>query len=128
MIQPTSIKLGPNVAFAAPDGTIAPETMGPDFWSRRVLEFGDGQLITRMTTSENWQSWEMHPNGDEFITQVSGEMELILEGYDDPVRLSPGSFVVVPKGCWHSANVIIPGDAIYVTNGRGTRHRERCRA
>jgi mannose-6-phosphate isomerase-like protein (cupin superfamily) len=125
MEQRAVFQFGPTAAFAGPDGTISAETIGQDFWTRRVLEFGDGQLISRMTTASDWQTWEMHPNGDEFITQICGEMELVIEGLETPVRLVAGSFVVVPKAHWHTANCIAVGDAIYITNGRQTQHRPR---
>ncbi len=117
--------LGPDVAFAADGGGITAEAMGPDFWTRRVLEFGAGYLISRMETSADWPTWEMHPAGDEFICQLTGEMELIIEGFDTPVKLIEGSFAIVPKGHWHTANAKSAGDAIYITSGAGTQHKPR---
>jgi mannose-6-phosphate isomerase-like protein (cupin superfamily) len=125
MAEQTVFQLGAFAAFAAPDGSITPEAMDDDFWTKRVLEFGEGQLISRMTTAASWDSWEMHPNGDELIFQLSGEMELVIEGITTPIQLKTGSFAVVPKGHWHTANVIEAGDAIYVTNGLGTQHKSR---
>ena len=39
--------------------------------------------------------------------------------------LPPGEFAVVPKGIWHTADVIEPGEALFVTAGEGTSHRPR---
>jgi mannose-6-phosphate isomerase-like protein (cupin superfamily) len=125
MAEQTVFPLGPFAAFAALDGSITAEAMDADFWTRRVMEFGEGQLISRMTSGASWDTWEMHPNGDELIFQLSGEMELVIEGYATPIKLKTGSFTVVPKGHWHTANVIKAGDAIYVTNGLGTQHKSR---
>jgi mannose-6-phosphate isomerase-like protein (cupin superfamily) len=115
--------LGPFLAFAHPSGKITPEAINDDFWTRRVLEFGSGQLISRFTTASAWPTWEMHPNGDELIIQISGITVFTIEGFEAPVTLSAGQFFVVPAGFWHTASSIEVGDAIYVTNGEGTQHR-----
>lgn len=125
MTQVPVFTLGPDVAFAAEGGGITAEPMGPDFWTKRVLEFGTGYLISRVETSADWPTWEMHPNGDEFICQITGEMDLIIEGYDMPVKLVAGDFAIVPKGHWHTANAGSTGDAIYITSGTGTQNRLR---
>lgn len=125
MTQVPVFTLGPDVAFAAEGGGVAAEPMGPDFWSHRAHEFGAGFLISRMETSTDWPTWEMHPNGDEFICQMKGEMELIIEGCDLPVKLVAGDFAIVPKGRWHTANAKAAGDAIYITSGTGTQHKPR---
>jgi mannose-6-phosphate isomerase-like protein (cupin superfamily) len=117
--------LGAFSAFVSPDGQISREEVTDDFWTRRVLEFGAGQLISSFPTIFSWPSWEMHPNGDELIFQTSGITEFIVEGFDAPTILRAGCFLIVPKGHWHTANCIEAGEAVYVTNGEGTQHRSR---
>jgi hypothetical protein len=41
------------------------------------------------------------------------------------VELRPGEAVVNPRNVWHTATVHEPGDALFVTPGRGTEHRPR---
>lgn len=118
-------ELGAFSAFAHSSGMISPEAINDDFWTRRVLEFGAGQLISRFPTHAAWPNWEMHPNGDEFIFQVSGVTEFIVEGFSVPVTLVAGQFIIVPKGHWHTANCMRAGEAVYITNGEGTQHRPR---
>jgi len=71
--------------------------------------------------------WECHPQGEELIILIDGEMVLILErdGGEERVPLRAGEFAVVPKGVWHTADVKVPGRAIYITPGEGTQNRER---
>jgi hypothetical protein len=41
------------------------------------------------------------------------------------VQLRGKSSIVVPRGVWHTANVIEPGEALHITWGAGTAHRPR---
>ncbi len=42
------------------------------------------------------------------------------------VRLNtPGPFVIVPNGTWHTANVHAPTSMLFVTPGQGTGNREQ---
>lgn len=86
-----------------------------------------GRLVSRLSHTTDWTSWERHPKGEELIIGLSGEIEFILEmdQGEQSVRLNPGEFIIVPKNVWHTANVIAPGDAIYITPGEGTANRAR---
>ncbi len=44
--------------------------------------------------------WEMHPDTDELLYVLDGSVSVEIHG-DEPVRLSTGSFIVVPRGRWH---------------------------
>lgn len=84
-------------------------------------------LISSHQFSDNWPTWEIHPHGDEVVYLLSGDVEFLLrtEGGDERVRLdTPGSFVVVPKGTWHTAHVNKPTQMVFVTPGEGTENRE----
>ena len=116
--------------FAHLDATVAitPVEVGPDFWTRTVGELPSGRLLSTFATTADWDSWEMHPAGDELILQLTGAMELVLDagnGVEQRLRLDAGHFVVVPPGTWHTADVIEPGEALYLTFGDGTEHRPR---
>ena len=43
-------------------------------------------------------SWEMHPDGDEVLTLLSGQCDIILdeEGGERTIRLMPGKSAIVP--------------------------------
>jgi len=58
---------------------------------------------------------------------VSGKAELVqdLDGTERRATLTAGQAVVNPRGVWHTADVIEPGRALFITPGRGTEHRPR---
>ena len=102
----------------------------PDFYSRLDERYGDfaGRLlVSSFAFDEDWPTWERHPAGDEFVILVSGDADLVLdlEAGPDVTRLSePGTFVVVPRGVWHTAKVRRPSVLLFVTPGEGTENRE----
>jgi mannose-6-phosphate isomerase-like protein (cupin superfamily) len=48
--------------------------------------------------------WEFHPEGDELLIGISGELQITLLLDDGPETsvVRPGEVVVVPRGVWHS--------------------------
>ncbi len=72
-----------------------------------------------------WPHWERHPHGAEILTLLSGKMELTLEETDGPrvVAMTAGDTVIVPQGVWHIGRVIVAGDLMALTFGKGTEHR-----
>lgn len=67
--------------------------------------------------------WEMHPDTDELLHILEGEAVITVLSDDGPIesRVPAGSFLVVPRGCWHKQQM--PGRTceLYVTPGR-TEH------
>ena len=73
-----------------------------------------------------WNNWEMHPNGDEVVCLISGKVSMVLEIGGRAVvakLLSPGDYVLVPKGTWHTARTSEKCTMLFVTPGEGTEHR-----
>lgn len=90
--------------------------------------FAGHLLIASHKFEDDWPTWEVHPNGDEFVILISGDADLVLalEGGDKVVRSAePGSFVVVPRGTWHTARVRSPTWMLFITPGEGTDNREQ---
>ena len=111
-----------------PAGSAAPVPGGETFWSLPEAEldrFGAGWLISEFACSANWSNWEMHPEADEFVYLLSGAAVLLMEqpGGLREVPLSQRAATVIPKGVWHTAKVSEPSRMLFVTMGRGTRHR-----
>jgi mannose-6-phosphate isomerase-like protein (cupin superfamily) len=83
-----------------------------------------GSLISRYTFSEDWTSWERHPNGDELIYVISGRLNFVLEReVDSELELATGDAFVIPRGIWHTAKVLETAEVLFVTYGYGTEHR-----
>lgn len=100
-------------------------------WAEIDERFGDfagSSLISSFSFEDDWPSWEVHPHGDEFVCLLAGdvEMTLALADGDQTVHLDqPGSFVIVPKGTWHTAKVNAPTRMLFVTPGQDTENREQ---
>lgn len=86
-----------------------------------------GRLVTLFTSTEHWSSWETHPAGDELVLVISGRAEFIqlVDGVERRVVVGPNQAIINPAGVAHTANVIEPFAALYVTPGPDTSHRPR---
>jgi hypothetical protein len=100
---------------------------GEAFW--RTLDkrpaLHEGRLVMAFRMSADWTHWEMHPAGDEVVCLLSGAMDLVLEekGGERVVELRGHGACVVPRGVWHRGVVHEPGEALFITRGKGTQHR-----
>lgn len=118
-------------------GLGARSTPLPDFeWSSDYLEAyeqrfaadgDDGRLVTIGHNAASWTTWERHPAGEEIVVLLSGRVDLIQRIGDTERRLAmrPGQAVINPTGVWHTTDVLEPGDALFITPGRGTEHEPR---
>jgi len=111
------------------DGSTIPLEVTETFWqdlSSGKLG-GRGRLVSLFRFDAPWDSWEIHPNGDEIVCLISGSAEMTLEhagGKTETASLEqPGSFVLVPRGTWHTARPRVPTTMLFVTDGEGTQHR-----
>ncbi len=107
-----------------------PIPVGADFWAQigDRADLNHGRLVTMFHQRRgSWSRAEMHPEGDEILFLVSGEMDLILDSGVNERRIEfrAGNAVIVPQGVWHTADVIAEGDLLAITRGAGTQHRER---
>lgn len=77
----------------------------------------------------NHTDWEMHPDGDETLTLLSGRIELILQQGESErsVFLTPNRSVVVQAGIWHRQVVHESGELLFMTFGGTTEHRRYIR-
>ena len=111
-----------------PELTVVPVT--PDFWptigDRTDLQ--RGRLITSFVHEGDWDTWEMHPIGDEVIVVLGGSTTFHLDddhGATSSVRVDAPGAIVVPTGTWHTADVHEPGQILVITWGEGTENRPR---
>jgi uncharacterized cupin superfamily protein len=88
----------------------------------------EGRLVSLYDFAESWDSWEMHPAGDELVVCLSGTITLLQEANDGSLQsttLRAGQYAINPAGTWHTADVAEPVTALFVTAGQGTQHRPR---
>lgn len=112
----------------AADGRSMPVPGGEAFWARpasELEEFGQSWLVSEFECSTDWPNWEMHPQADEFVYLLSGEVIFQLQGDEGitSLALRGRGAVVVPKGVWHTAKVAATSRILTVTLGAGTQHR-----
>jgi hypothetical protein len=111
-------------------GSVEPLPVGDDFWPRlmsgKLGDFHHEYLVTTARYDADWPGWEQHPLGDEVVILLSGAVTFVLEqeGNRREIELdSPGRFVIVPRGAWHTAKVRIAAQLLFITAGEGTRGR-----
>lgn len=85
------------------------------------------ELIACHSFTEDWPTWETHPNGDEVVMLLSGKAELILqlsEGEQSVTLDEAGAFVIVPKNIRHTARISEQAKMLFITPGEGTENSE----
>lgn len=128
--EPADMPLNPETRYVhlSNDGAIRDLPGGAAFWSlpaEEMRRFDAGWLITEFVCEDDWANWEMHPEADEFVYPLSGDVALVLElpTGTATIRLSDRGAVVVPRGVWHTARVFATSRMLFVTRGAGTEHR-----
>ncbi len=110
------------------DGPAAlPIEVDHDFWQTMDTrdDLQGGRLVSAYRFVADWTSWERHPAGDELVIQLSGSMDLILDqdSGERSISLRGRCAAIVPRNVWHTARVLEPTEAVFVTRGAGTEHR-----
>lgn len=130
MTEPHVHRLAGTFVYLAEGGRATPlevtERFWPDVAAGSLAPLGPGRLVSFGCFERDWEVWEQHPEGEELVCLLSGRMDLRLQqdGRDSVLPLrEPGEFVLVPRGAWHTARVLEPASAFFVTWGDGTRHR-----
>lgn len=106
---------------------ISLKSISQNFYAELDEEYGsfkDHILIQQFSFSEAWPTWEMHPEGDEMVFLIAGDTDLVLsekDGSETVIRVTtPGEYVVVPKGTWHTARPHAATTMLFITPGEGT--------
>jgi mannose-6-phosphate isomerase-like protein (cupin superfamily) len=111
------------------NGNAIPIAVSDRFYQDLEQQFGDfkgKRLVSYYSFEQAWDSWEMHPAGEEFVCLLSGHVDFILEqdGSEEVVSLTaPGAYVLIPRGTWHTARVFTPSSVLFITPGEGTQAR-----
>lgn len=111
-----------------------PIAVGDRFYEKLEQQFGDfkgKRLVSHYTFEQDWDSWEMHPAGEEFVCLLSGQVDFVLEREEGEEIVSlnaPGNYILVPRGIWHTAKVYTPSSVLFITPGEGTQCRSLAQA
>ena len=107
-----------------------PFTGGMEFYEGLETKFGSFNkhvLVSCHEFNEAWATWEFHPKGDEVVVLLSGTatMALLIDGEHQLVDVeTPGEFVIVPQGIWHTAIAADNARMLFITPGEGTENLE----
>lgn len=115
-------------ATAVPQPPFAGMEWYEAYGARHAADGREGRLVSQHSFDDSWDSWEMHPHGDEVVICTAGAMLLTQEfpdGRCEQVRLAAGDYAINPPGVWHIADVEGTATAIFITAGEGTEHRPR---
>ena len=98
------------------------------YGERHDTDGAEGRLVSQWTFTENWDSWEMHPFGEEVVLCTAGAITLhqqFADGSVATVTLGPGEYAINPRSCWHTADITSSATAVFITAGFGTVGRPR---
>jgi quercetin dioxygenase-like cupin family protein len=100
-----------------------------DYWEHRGghPELANGRIMSVFDYTETWTWWERHPDGDEFVHVIAGNVDFLLEDgqHHRTVHLAAGDGTIVPRGAWHRAVCRQPSTMLFVTpNPQRTEHRD----
>lgn len=110
-----------------PDQSAVPVAVTPTIWQDLDRDFGSFKgraLVSCFSFDHDWETWEMHPAGDEVVCLLSGRASFEFEGRGHVAELAvPGTCLIVPRGTWHTAHTTVPTKMLFITPGERTRNK-----
>jgi mannose-6-phosphate isomerase-like protein (cupin superfamily) len=96
------------------------ESAGP--WLRMLAPFNQCTLGTVRFVGRT--PWERHPDGDELLHVLQGEVEVTVLTEAGPVQatVAAGSIFVVPRGLWHRQTAVAPVTLLFATATERSEH------
>jgi mannose-6-phosphate isomerase-like protein (cupin superfamily) len=118
---PATFELGrETLVHLGPDLTVTALAVDDAFWTHRAAdrpELAEGRIVCLGDYGATWSWWERHPDGDELVLVVSGQVDFVLEDESGrrTVTLAADQCAIVPAGTWHRAVVDAPCRMLFVT-------------
>jgi hypothetical protein len=94
------VHLGPGAA-AIPQPVFTDGAWYEGYGARHDADGPDGRLVSQWTFTESWDSWEMHPHGDELVLCTAGCLTLMQErpdGSTATITIGAGEYAINPPG------------------------------
>jgi mannose-6-phosphate isomerase-like protein (cupin superfamily) len=111
-------------------GRTEPIAASDSFWQEVAKgdrpELNQGRLMSALTFSQPWPTWERHLAGEELVLLLSGAATIVLDesnGKRSVLLDQVGDYVLVPTGVWHTAQTTVATTLLFLTPGAGTEHR-----
>ena len=114
------------VLNAAKDASV--ENADADLYARLANNyegFVGCELISCHTFENDWDTWEIHPKGDEVVLLLSGKVTFVFKkdhGEESVVLSESGDYAIVPRNTWHTARVTEKTSVLFITPGEGTQN------
>jgi uncharacterized cupin superfamily protein len=127
---PERTELGRSTLLHLPDGLgLRFLDVTDRYWDHRAdnAELDNGRIVSIFDYSTTWSWWERHPDGDEFVHLITGEVDFLVDTghHESAVHLAPGEGTIVPQGAWHRAVVHCPSKMLFITpTPARTEHRD----
>ncbi|NNC72542.1 MAG: cupin domain-containing protein [Sphingomonadaceae bacterium] len=78
----------------------------------------DGMSVGIVTVEgEGPHGGEMHPDGDEILYVLSGELAVHCDSFDAPLIVPAGRACIVRRGEWHRVTADAPARIVHITPG-----------
>jgi mannose-6-phosphate isomerase-like protein (cupin superfamily) len=123
----STLNLESTFVVLEPGLSAVPVGVTPAIWrelEQRFDSFKGRVLVSCFAFDADWDTWEMHPAGDEVVCLLSGRATLEFEGRGHVAELAePGACAIVPKGTWHTAHTSVPTKMLFITPGEGTQNK-----
>lgn len=97
--------------------------------STRVRNPGPPERVDGMTlgivdmNSSAPHGGEVHPDGDEFLHVISGQVRVIGDSSTEGAILNSGESCIVRAGEWHRVEILVPTKLLHITPGPNGDHR-----
>ncbi len=81
--------------------------------------FNSGSFAVFRGDGVEASDWEIHRDTDEFLFVLAGSatVEILTDDDSTTVDLTPGRFVIVPRGLWHRHRNVVDLIEMYFTPG-----------
>jgi mannose-6-phosphate isomerase-like protein (cupin superfamily) len=120
-LDPQPIELGPDaVIHLGADLEMSALAVSAAFWTHVASDsqqLSQGRTLSVFDYTTTWTYWERHPEGDELVYLLSGDVDVLLDDDTEQraVRLGNGSAAIVPAGTWHRAIIRAPSRLLFIT-------------
>lgn len=85
-------------------------------------EFNEGGAGVFWSGAGGTSPWEMHPDCEELLHVIEGGIDVEVlpsdGGAGSVTRLETGSFLIIPRGCWHRQTILQETREFYLTPGQ----------
>jgi mannose-6-phosphate isomerase-like protein (cupin superfamily) len=84
-----------------------------------LVDFNSAHIGVFWSAAGGPSPWEMHPDSEELLHVIEGAIEVevlpLESGSGVKTIVNKGSFMVIPKGCWHRQHMLLRSKEMYLS-------------